>query len=51
MKEVMELCTLNYCNVSKKGDVIGVMPSAARITKINMVELLENIKNMLHKEH
>lgn len=44
MKEVIELSTLDYCNVSKKGDVIGVMPSAARITKINMVKLLREYK-------
>ncbi len=41
LKEIVTLSPSNYCNTTKKGDVIGVMPSASRMLRINIVEFLK----------
>jgi hypothetical protein len=44
LKEIVTLSSSNYCNTTKEGDVIAVLPSAARITKIHMIDLLREYK-------
>ena len=44
LKKIVSLSSSNYCNIAKKGDFIAVLPSAARITNISMIDLLREYR-------
>lgn len=44
LKEIVTLSSSNYRNTARKGDVIAVLPAAARITEMHMVDLLREYR-------